>query len=499
VRFRMSLRFILFYVISVMLMFCLILPSFVSFNHALGQEENYTYYGVVPSKIYVYVLDDVNNLTSGWILGNDTFLNTGSPFLNGYMVAVKSLIAVVAAEDDTNVQVNDLTFNRSVFTGQIDSMEKHLVLLDNGTTFKVVSDKQVSVLLLNYQNMPAADVTEGPPPQTFYTSVDGLYVGKEFVFMASEQIALVPNKFFTILALEPATVTVTRDDGDRDEYTLDVNTYRFLMFEPFRVYRIVSTGNIMVQSGTILAALGGTRYKQSYPVPSVEGGFVGQFFLTRSEVSWYTRLDYGYLALASEDAHVKVYDLDTKQVINEFSVSGGSGISFKPSAYAIAVESDKPITLSYINNGTIEQNPVNYGAGVTFIGIRPNQVTMFYLPTEAYVEAYFFASEETQITIDTLSWTIQADSPYLFTQLGPHRVRANKNVILQINFWSNEPAYQGLWFTGAAIPCIETVDGNPNVTLTPLGEGFPTTYLIISASVAAIAVIAVFLIMKRRR
>jgi WD40 repeat protein len=451
----------------------------------------------VPSKIYVYTLNDVNNLTSGWILGNESALNTGSPFHNGFTVALKSMLAIVASEDDTNVEVYDLTTSIRISQGNLNSMEKLLVLLDNGTQFKVVSDKMVSIMLLNYQQNPPDNVQEGPLPHTFYTSVNGLYVDEEFVLMASEQTALVPNTFFTLLAVERSTVTVTDDEGNQNSYVLDANFYKFIMLEPFRVYRIESTGNIMVQSGIILSALGGVRYRNSYPVPSAEGGFVGKFFFARSDTDWYAGMDYGYLALASEDANVKVFDLDSKQVINDLSVQGGSGVWFKPSANTIAVQSDKPITLTFINNGTIQQNPIKYGVGVMFVGIQPNQDTMIYLPTAAYVEAYFFASEATQLTIDGYTQPIQANSSMLFTLPGIHKVSSDANIVLQINFWSNEPEYQGIWFTGATIPSIETVDDNPTVTLTPI-EGFPMMYVVVGAAVAGVAVIVGILVMRRR-
>jgi len=121
------------------------------------------------------------------------------------------------------------------------------------------------------------------------------------------------------------------------------------------------------------------------------------------------------------------------------------------------------------------------------------------MPINAHDEAYFFASESTQITIDGETQTIQADSPLLYTLLGTHTVLSDKNVVLQINFWSDEPDYQGLWFTGAAVPSIETVNDNPTVTITPLeGGGFPTTYIIIGGGAAA-AVVVVVLVMMRKR
>jgi hypothetical protein len=135
-------------------------------------------------------------------------------------------------------------------------MEKHLVLLTNGTQFKVVSSKIVSVLLLNYQELPSVTAVDGPIPRTFYTDVNGLYVGKKFVLMASEQPGVVSGAsssqvgaFYAILALENAAVTVTKDDGTvLTTFTIDANSYKFIVLDSFKVYKIESsTGNIMVQ------------------------------------------------------------------------------------------------------------------------------------------------------------------------------------------------------------------------------------------------------------
>jgi WD40 repeat protein len=279
------------------------------------------------------------------------------------------------------------------------------------------------------------------------------------------------------------------------------------VLDSFKVYKIESsTGNIMVQSGTITGK--GNGNSPCFAVPCAEGGFVGTAFYTRSlksqEWSWDPERDYGFRITASEDTKVKVWNLETKELIKELSVTGGSGTAIQAEAFAIAVLSDKPITLMELHNGSIEQglnNGVNryasYGNGVMFIGIQPNQDTMIHLPTEAYVEAYFYASEETQLTIDGEPQTLHANIGFLYTVPGTHTIQSDHNVVVQINFWPLEPEYQGLWYTGAAIPCIETVNNNPTVTLSPI-EGFPMMYVIVGAAVAATAVIVGLLVMRRR-
>jgi hypothetical protein len=432
------------------------------------------------------------------------------------------LLAIVAGENDTNVEVYNLTLNSwmQVWAGSLNSMEKQLLLLDNGTTFKVVSDKIVSVLLLNYQGFPSASVMEGPVPCTSYTDVNGLYVGKEFVFMASEnpgasqggsQKEEGAGAFYTILALESGTVTVTSESGQVVwQGSLGANAFKYLVLMPFTVYKIESTGNIMVQSGAV-PGLAGESFP-CYPIPSADGGFVGEHFFAPSvlnpEWGWDPGMYYGFQISALETAHVTIYNLATQNVIETLTIPGGTAVVTQPASYAIRVDSDQPITMSLTHNGSIQETPTGngdkyqaYPNGVMFIGIRPNQETMIYLPTEGHDEAYFFASKQTQLTIDGTAYTIPAGSSYPYSLPGTHTVESNSSVILQINFWPLTPENQGLWYGGAVIPCIETVDSSATVTLTPIsGGGFPIMYVFagVGAAVVVVLVVVGVLVMRRR-
>ena len=464
--------------------------------HLSQGSPDFTYYGVVPSRIYRYNLTDTGDRNSLWRL------DTGS-------VGNSSLLTIAAADDNTHVKVYNLMDNSVLDQFEINSMEKHFVLLANGTMFKVVSNNQVSVMLLNSHSIPAATARELTLPYCFYMSTDGLYVGKEFVIMGSGQG--ISDTDYMILALEKARVTVTKDDNTQYSYSLDANSYKNMLLSPFKVFRIESTGNIMIQSSYIAGKSG--ENVPCFPVPSAEGGFVGKFFLTKSlksqEWGWDPIRDYGFRITASEDTQVKVYDLETKLEISELTIKGGSGGRFQTEAVAIAVQSDKPITLSLIHNGSIEQTATNpsitgngmyasYGHGVLFVGIQPNEDTMIHMSTEAHIEAYFFANEETQLTIDGDIRTVHASSPLSYNLPGTHTVQSDKNVVLQINFWPLEPDYQGLEYTGAIIPCVETVNVNPEVTLVPIGEGFPIMYVVAGIAVAAVAVIMGLFVMRRR-
>jgi hypothetical protein len=225
--------------------------GFKKHNTSLFFNPDYTYYGVVPSRIYSYNLTDSGNLTSGWRL------DVGS-------VGNASLLVISATEDGTHVDVTDMSDGSLLSTGDLDELEKQYVLLANGTMFRVVSNKQVSVMLLKYNSIPATTAIECTLPFGFYTSTDGMYVGKKFVIMGSGQG--ISDSDYMILAVESARVTITKDDGTQFAYTLAANSYKRVVLSPYRVYTIESTGNIMLQSGYVQGK--GGDYVPCFPVPS---------------------------------------------------------------------------------------------------------------------------------------------------------------------------------------------------------------------------------------
>jgi len=135
---------------------------------------------------------------------------------------------------------------------------------------------------------------------------------------------------------------------------------------------------------------------------------------------------------------------------------------------------------------------------VGYIGVKPDEDTPFYLPVDSYVEAYIFASEETEITLDDNDWTIGANSYYLITQPGTHVLRANGKLVIEILNWPFEPEFQGLQYEGVQVPSVQTVDVVPDVMLTPLGESFPIIYVAIGVAAAAVSGIATLLFIKGR-
>ncbi|MFB0503252.1 MAG: hypothetical protein ACETWE_05415 [Candidatus Bathyarchaeia archaeon] len=463
----------------------MILAGLLPFGFLLGgsfvhSADEYVYYGVVPARIYHAFPINEYDPAAGFRIDPET-------------VATSGLVSIVAQEDNTNVQVYTLEDKALVSEAKLEAMGKHFVALPNGTSFKVVTSHVVSVMILGWANAEPSGASAPGDHGTgsFYTATDGGYVGKAFFFLA---LRWVFEPHYRILALENAEVTVTRENGDKQSFTLEANSYKDLDLVNFDAYKVESTGHIMVQWGTPGARWGG----RSFFVPSAEGGFVGRVFYSRSIDGWPQAREHEFVISAVEDAKVTIWDVGFKRKVQEVEVKGGSRVGVRPNAGEIMVESDNPVTFASVDNGSI--SPLwSYSAAVSYMGVKPNEETLFFLPTNSTVEAYIFAYEDTLVRIDDLPITIQADSYFLLTIPGQHKIISAKNLVVQLIHWPLIPSIQGMANFGAVVPCIQTVNLTPNVELTPIspGEGFPTTYIMIGAAAAVAATAIVFTFMKR--
>ena len=124
---------------------------------------------------------------------------------------------------------------------------------------------------------------------------------------------------------------------------------------------------------------------------------------------------------------------------------------------------------------------------------------MLFLPTNSTDEAYVFAVEQATITLDDAPVTIEAGSDYFIMAAGTHRIISDTNVVVEVIHWPLNPPYQGLNFEGLEIPCVQTVGVVPDVTLTPLGEALPFTYIVIAGAAGVAAAIIGLFLMKHRR
>ncbi|MBS7634702.1 hypothetical protein KEJ34_04310 [Candidatus Bathyarchaeota archaeon] len=458
----------------------MIMPLEASFS------EKFTYYGVVPSRLWRYELIDQFDINSGLELA--------------YEPNALWLLAIASWNDQTDVKVYNLTAGEMISHAILNIMEKHYVLLRNGTIFKVESNNPICVLLLNYQSIPLGNETSVPTPNTFYPAMDGSYVGKEFVLLASSDL----QRRFMIFALEKSDIKIMDETGAIIKSpSLEPNSFERILLHPWHVYKIESTGHVMVQSGD---PGGRGSYHYSFAVPSVQGGFVGTDFYTAAATTINEVEDYGFRVSAIKTADFKVYDLTTRQILFEAKVEAEDSVRFKVKADAIKVESSAPISLSFIHDGYFFRSSQwpdfgnwGYGAGVIFIGVKPKEYMPIYLPINSTCEAYIFAGGSARIEVDGTVMIADADKPILITQPGMHVIKSDGNIIIQAVHWPKIPENQGLEHPGTVVPCIETVHITRQISLTPLTEAFPLTNIIAIGAAVAVSVIAAWVAYIRRR
>jgi len=467
-----------------------LLLMFVRITLITPQTE-YVYYGVIPERMYQYVPVEETDLSKGWTL-------------MPYSVADHGYLSILALQDGTTVQVYTLPDKKLMFETTLNAEEKTYVSLPNGTMFKIVSNKLVSVLIFSPPakgGIPGVNVTESPGVLGFYTAVDGAYVGKEFLIEASQGLT---GFGYIIFAVEDAEVTLTDENGETRSFSLKANSFKELMLKPLTTYRITSTGNIMVQAGT--PTLWGSR---SFFIPSAEGGFIGRRFYTRTSQTFDVKEENWFIISSLENAKVTIWDLNTKKVISEFNVKPGEPVMSKPTApeavagvSVIVFDSDNPILVQYLHSGSIKRSYglANWGVGFTYLGIRPNEDTPFMLPTNSTIYAYLFASEEGHVVVDDVPITVKPDEPYIISIPGPHSIKSDKNLVLLLLHYPLIPPNQGINGFGVPVPCVQTVSVTPSITLHPIsGEGFalPINYIIIL--VILIVVIVVTALLRRKK
>lgn len=402
-----------------------------------------------------------------------------------------AFVFIVAVRDNTTVQIYTLPGLVLISEAELNAMGKHFVSLPIGGAYKIVSNNAVYVILFSGMQMPSPETNEGPIPFGFHTSTEGTYVGKEFVLLASQGLV---GKPYRILALEKSQINVYKEDGEAyASFRLEANEYYDISFSAFKIYKITSTGNIMIQSIR-------PWRDRSFFIPAVEGGFMGKSFFSKAR-EWAASADFGFKILALDDTKVTIWDVESKRKIQELNIKSGDGAVIIPKGDELKVEADKPITLSYIHNWTkIPDKGLVYGSGVAYMGVKANEETVFFLPLEGTAEAYIFAYEDAFVEIDDVPMTLEADHYYRIIHPGTHRIVSDKKVVIQMMHRSITIPRSAKSFA-VVIPCIQTLDVESNVRLIPLtGGDYSLTYIMIGVVCTFIvAAGTAFVIVKRKR
>ncbi len=428
-------------------------------------EGSYVYYGYAPSRIW-------RNVT---VPGQ-----VGAYMIDPVSIRDHAFVAVVGNHDGTTVQAYLLPEGTLMESFRLDRLETKVLTVRNGSFFKLVADRPTSVFLVGGLN-------ELKPAQTlwvstFYTSTQGGYVGKEFIFTAlqGEVTAVYVIGFpHRVYALEESTVTVwTRNGSKTASFTLHANTAKELPFVPFEVYRLESTGNVMVQAAA-----------QEAPAfyPAVKGGFVGTLFYGAAH-PWSAgggEFSQRWFALtAGEPADVTIVDLQYQKKFQETKVDAGANESARITVRNVGLESTKPIMLFYRTQDA--------DGGIAYGGLQAGQTAYLDLPVG---EAYLFAGKETVVTLDDAQLRLLPDG-MLPIPVGVHKLSTTEPVAIEVVIIATT---QGLGTFGQCIPSIQGIaPSNEALALRPLLVEEPP-WLYIAAAAIIIAAFIAFVQMRKRK
>jgi len=421
--------------------------------------EEYVYYGYVPENITATGAQPTwQRLDHGHliILGNQ----------NGTEVKVYAL--------PEKTLIDEFTVNR---------MENMTLTLPNATFFKVWANRPVSVTLMGGGNLERVEAMI----TTFFTSTQGGYIGREFIFpsvhgklMTLIWYHVIPGLPYKIYALEESDVQVWDPNGTKvSEFHLAPNKYQELELPAFRTYRLTSTGNVMLQTFT--------RDHSSF-YPAVERGFIGTLFYGASVTKEFWEMGQGwpgnqtFVATSTKPGKLTPVNLEYDRKLDQVDVAAGLNVSFKPLAFHMAVKSEEPILLMYKSDDTM--------GGVASMGLKAGQTAVLYAPP-GYT--YAFAHKETVVNLDDVTLRLQPDS-VLVIPSGVHRLSASENLIVQV---TNIVQGRGINAFGACLPSVQSLDITyEGLRVKPLAsEELPWPYI---AGAGAVALAALYLVKRRR-
>lgn len=456
--------------------------------------EEYVFYGYAPTTI-------------GTIGLTRPFINATEWLTGGIR------LFIIGISDGTNVEVYDLTARTLLASTAINAMEVYELTLANETFFKVVSDKMVSALLEGGATRTWESWFLRPAEgySTFYPSIEGSFIGREFVFLATKTfwcpgIYLYEEDMYHVFGLEKSHITVyDAAGGTAAEFDVDARGYSRVELTSGEVYRAVSTGNIMILA----------TYEDAFTyLPSLTGGFTGKHFMATRPGDTWAGDKQSCLVIAQEDSEVSVYDItrpgwqialsgpDVKKSIAAGEVWFNTSIEAnKP----VGVESTGEVAVLFGGGGiywgttyqTSFEKPENMGEDISFLAVDAGEEISFYAPSMAII----FASDDVMAEVDGVIGTMEIDG-YRVLLEGFHRVSADKPFVIEVlgdaNTFSELEPEHGYDDWGSYLIPVQSI-GLTYPEPPPIGGLGELFIYIIVGVVAVVAIVAVVVLRMRRK
>jgi len=375
---------------------------------------------------------------------------------------------IIGVNDSTHVKIYDLRSGVQLDEATVNRMQLYTYRIPSGTYFRVEADKMVSICLSS-GTFRGDTVNIGPPTaETFYTSVDGGFAGREFIFMALETY----QNQISIYAVEDSQVTIYNSTGSA-VHQLNLNAYSQggVQLRARTVYRLVSTRRVTVENAPNQAPA------LTY-APSLTGGFTGNTF-SMFFGYFHPQITYSLTIIAQERSTVKVFGIAATGIsttpTSEVSLDAGESRTF-------SVRTALPAVVQATGRVLVWEGP---GGSLTFMGLKGGEDAWLQVPDGGGI---IFSPNPASLTIDDTPRTLGKDGIEPIPP-GLHRITTNATIVLELVSASMDQyaAYlvspNGIEVAYPAPPPIPAA-------------GDMTTYY--AAAGAAVAVVAVVMVLRRR-
>lgn len=472
--------------------------------------EGYVYYGYIPPST-----DIAQNLTiageresytnlsrNGWVEEQTRSGRVSYVVPSGY-----SLLDIVGWSDNTHVEVWDLLTGEEINSTTVNRLEKQTVYIRHGTFFKVVASQKLAVMLSGGADCYAGESTTGGF-STFYPSVEGGFRGKEFMFMAAAPTHpyayTAAAQGFNFFLMAPEEVHWKLQDSNgiwSTEDTTKQRGIRTIMLQSRVWYTGEQNGvgssvvfDVTASDDVIVSCAASDDYEA---VPALTGGFVGKdFYAPVHQTLQEPGRTCAFIVMPLEEGKVTVYskalDVLAEKTFTSEDVANRA-YWFKDignGKFELFAESTGNIC--FMVGQTMRLTTEDFlGDDITFMGSKPGEEIRFYAPTMAVV----FAPETTSVTIDGKAPSTLEESRFLLLDSGPHSVKADGHVIVEIlaqsTVWDS-------WGNYLILP--SDVDKTYTVPSGLLEKPVDyNTYIIIAAVVVAAAAAAILILRRRQR
>jgi len=445
-------------------------------------------------------------------------------------------IYLVGLEDNTNFKIYDITDNTSTLKKE-GTIGRGQVSEYKATTkkfYKIIADKSLEGYIIGGTWAGWKDQSDAVlSGSMFNPSTNGSFVGREFIFMAggswynptpeavgqgtyaspinAPSVPVRSMAHINIYSIQSSHIQIfNMTSGELlSEFDMGPDMYRAFQTTEWAMYRIVSTGDLVVQNPG-----GGSCAKYA---PSTDGGFVGKVHYGTTQA--YQRGC--FLVIAYEPCDVDIFDVDTGEKIfhHSFESVGMWGFGGNISAYwtpfgrqntnNLGTRNLKFVstgntavlvgdTQDSITGGVIPFSPIFIGDDVSYVGGIDDKE--FYVYAASYL--VIFAAKDARVEVNSTIYNIKKDGYLWIKQGGFFHILSDATIIVEAVFLGSG---WGLSYSSAGIQDYATaLVSASDISSTAPGESGAGNTLMSNLPIIVVAVAVgisafIFIIYRSRR